>query len=42
VWEYDGRNGRAVKLRCVKNLKTDNLPVIWRNNIKAWMNAATT
>jgi hypothetical protein len=31
--------GKAVKPRCFKN---NNLPVIWRNNKKAWMTAATT
>jgi hypothetical protein len=24
--------GRAAKQRCFKNLKINNLPVIWRNN----------
>jgi hypothetical protein len=32
VWEYGGRNGKAAKPRCFKNLKINNLPVIWRNN----------
>jgi hypothetical protein len=32
--------GKAAKLRCFKNLKINNLPVIWRNNKKAWMTAA--
>jgi hypothetical protein len=41
VWEYGGRNGKAlmigkaVKPRCFKNLKIYNLPVIWRNSKKA-------
>jgi hypothetical protein len=26
--------GKAAKSRCFKNLKIDNLPVIWRNNKK--------
>jgi hypothetical protein len=42
VWEYGGRNGKAAKPRCFKNLKINNLSVIWRNNKKAWMTAATT
>jgi hypothetical protein len=29
------------KTRRFKNLKINNLPVIWRNNKKAWMTAAT-
>jgi hypothetical protein len=33
--------GKATKPRCFKNLKINNLPVIWRNNKKAWMTAAT-
>jgi hypothetical protein len=33
--------GTAVRPRCFKNLKTNNLPMIWRNNKKAWMTAAT-
>jgi hypothetical protein len=33
--------GKAAKLRCFKNLKINNLLVIWRNNKKAWMTAAT-
>jgi hypothetical protein len=33
--------GKAVKPRCFKNLKINNLPVIWRNNKKAWMTAIT-
>jgi 3-deoxy-D-arabino-heptulosonate 7-phosphate (DAHP) synthase len=41
VWEYGGRNGKAAKSRCFKNLKINNLPVMWRNNKKAWMTAAT-
>jgi hypothetical protein len=41
VWEYGGRNGKAAKPRCFKNLKINNLPVILRNNKKAWMTAAT-
>jgi hypothetical protein len=41
VWEYGGRNGKAAKPRHFKNLKINNLPVIWRNNKKAWMTAAT-
>jgi hypothetical protein len=46
VWEYGGRNGKplvigkAAKPRCVKNLKINNLSVIWRSNKKAWMTAA--
>jgi hypothetical protein len=32
--------GKAAKPRCFKNLKINNLPVIWRNNKKAWMTAA--
>jgi hypothetical protein len=34
--------GKAAKPRCFKNLKINNLPVICRNNKKAWMTAATT
>jgi hypothetical protein len=41
VWEYGGRNGKPAKPRCFKNLKINNLPVIWRNNKKTWMTAAT-
>jgi 3-deoxy-D-arabino-heptulosonate 7-phosphate (DAHP) synthase len=41
VWEYGGRNGKAAKPRCLKNLKINNLPVIWKNNTKACMTAAT-
>jgi hypothetical protein len=41
VWEYGGRNGKAAKPRCFKNLRISNLPVIWRYNEKAWMTAAT-
>jgi hypothetical protein len=41
VWEYGERNGKAAKLRCFKNLKINNLLVIWRNNKKAWMISAT-
>jgi hypothetical protein len=33
--------GKAVKPRCFKKLKINNLPVIWRNNKKAWMTAST-
>jgi hypothetical protein len=33
--------GKAAKLRCFKNLKINNLPVIWRYNKKAWMTAVT-
>jgi hypothetical protein len=33
--------GKAAKPRCCKNLKSNNLPVIWRNNKKAWITAAT-
>jgi hypothetical protein len=33
--------GKAAKPRCFKNLKINSLPVIWRNNKKAWMTAAT-
>jgi hypothetical protein len=33
--------GKAVKPRYFRNLKINNLPVIWRNSKKAWMNAAT-
>jgi hypothetical protein len=33
--------GKAAKPRCCKNLKINNLPVIWRNNKKAWTYAAT-
>jgi hypothetical protein len=33
--------GKAAKPRCFKNLRINNLPVIWRNNKKAWMTAAT-
>jgi hypothetical protein len=33
--------GKAVKRRCFKNLKINNLPVIWRNIKKAWITAAT-
>jgi hypothetical protein len=40
VWEYVGRIGKAAKPRCFKNLKINNLPVIWRNNKKAWTTAA--
>jgi hypothetical protein len=41
VWEYGGRNGKAAKPRCFKNLTINNLPVIWRNNKRAWRTAAT-
>jgi hypothetical protein len=34
------RDGKAAKPRCVKNLKINNLSVIWRSNKKAWMTAA--
>jgi hypothetical protein len=40
VLEYGGRNGKEAKLRCFKNLKINNLQVMWRNNKKAWMTAA--
>jgi hypothetical protein len=33
--------GKAAKPNCFKNMKINNLPVIWRNNKKAWMTAAT-
>jgi hypothetical protein len=33
--------GKAAKPRCFKNLKSNNLPVIWRNHKKACMSAAT-
>jgi hypothetical protein len=33
--------GNAAKPRCFKNLKISNLPVIWRNNKKAWVSATT-
>jgi hypothetical protein len=33
--------GKAAKARCFMNLKINNLPVIWRNNKKAWMTATT-
>jgi hypothetical protein len=39
-WEYGGRNGKAAKPRCFKNLKINNLPVIWRNNKNTCMAAA--
>jgi hypothetical protein len=46
--ECGGRNGKAscdwkkpAQPRFFKNLKINNLPVIWRNNKKAWMTAAT-
>jgi hypothetical protein len=32
---------KAAKPRCFRNLKINNLPVVWRNNQKAWMTAAT-
>jgi hypothetical protein len=32
---------KAAKPRCLMNLKINNIPVIWRNNKKAWMTAAT-
>jgi hypothetical protein len=40
--EKPGVTGKAAKPGCFKNLKIHNLPVIWRNNKKAWMTAATT
>jgi hypothetical protein len=33
--------GKAEKPQCFKNLKINNLPVVWRNNKKAWITAAT-
>jgi hypothetical protein len=33
--------GKAAKPICFKNLKINNLPVIWRNSKRAWMSAAT-
>jgi hypothetical protein len=33
--------GKAAQPRFFKNLKINNLPVLWKNNKKAWMNAAT-
>jgi hypothetical protein len=33
--------GKAAKPRCFKNLRINNLQMIWRNNKKAWMAAAT-
>jgi hypothetical protein len=33
--------GKAAKPSCYKNLKINNLPVIWRNNENAWMTATT-
>jgi hypothetical protein len=33
--------GKAAKPRCFKSLKINNLPMIWRNNKRAWMTAAT-
>jgi hypothetical protein len=33
--------GKAAKPKCFKNLEISNLPVIWRNNEKAWMTTAT-
>jgi hypothetical protein len=33
--------GKAAKPRCFKNLKMNNVPMIWRNNKKAWMTAAS-
>jgi hypothetical protein len=32
---------KAEKPIYFKNLNINNLPVIWKNNKKAWMNAAT-
>jgi hypothetical protein len=34
VWEHGGRNGKAAKPRCFKNLKMNTVPVICRNNKK--------
>jgi hypothetical protein len=31
--------GEAAKPKCFKNLKVNNLRVIWTNNKKAWMTA---
>jgi hypothetical protein len=36
-WEI----GKTAKLRCFKNLKINNLSVIWRNNERTWMTTAT-
>jgi hypothetical protein len=33
--------GKTAKPRCFKNLRINNVPVIWRNNKKAWLTAAT-
>jgi hypothetical protein len=33
--------GKTPKRRCFKNLKMNTVPMIWRNNKKAWMTAAT-
>jgi hypothetical protein len=47
IWEYSWRNGKtscdwkSSKPRCFKNLKINNLPVIWKNNKKASMIEAT-
>jgi hypothetical protein len=43
VWEYGGKNGNASRdwKSSKTKMKTDNLPVIWRNNKNGWMNAAT-
>jgi hypothetical protein len=46
VWEYGGENGKSSrnwknsKTKMFKNLKSNNVPVIWTNNEKAWMTAA--
>jgi hypothetical protein len=32
---------KAAKPRCFKNLKINNLLVIWKKNKKAWITAAT-
>jgi len=29
--------GKYVNLRCFKNINIDNLPIIYQNNVKAWM-----
>jgi hypothetical protein len=33
--------GKAANPRCFKNLKINNLPVIWKDNKKLWMTVAT-
>jgi hypothetical protein len=33
--------GKAGKPRCFNKLKINNVPMIWRNNKRAWMIAAT-